>query len=91
MPVKRPVVDRCLADYLERVAGSKGVRFERSYTPVSLCCPARAMLLGGAWSWHNGVFVQVHVPQRMHFGMKLKTNEKSEWELDEEARENGDE
>ena len=31
------------------------------------------MLLSGAWSWHNGVFVQVHVPQRMHHGMKEGT------------------
>ena len=47
----------------------QGLRFERPYTPVSLCCPARAMLLSGAYSWHNGVFNQVHVAQRMHFGM----------------------
>ena len=48
---------------------AQGVNFGRSYTPVSLCCPARAMLVSGAYSWHNGVFVQVHVPQRMHYGM----------------------
>jgi arylsulfatase A-like enzyme len=51
----------------------QGVTFDRSYTPVSLCCPARAMLVSGAYSWHNGVFVQVHVPQRMQFGMKEGT------------------
>ena len=52
---------------------AQGVRFERSYTPVSLCCPARAMLVSGAYSWHNGVFVQVHVDHRMHYGMKEGT------------------
>lgn len=44
----------------------EGVRFERSYTPVSLCCPARAMLLTGAYGWHNGVFNQIHVPESVH-------------------------
>lgn len=46
-----------------------GVRFERSYTPVSLCCPARAMLASGAYNWHNGVLNQVHVSQRTRWGM----------------------
>lgn len=45
--------------------GNAGVTFERSYTPVSLCCPARAMLLTGAYPWHNGVYHQVHVPMSL--------------------------
>ncbi len=47
----------------------EGITFERSYTPVSLCCPARAMLLSGAYGWHNGVLNQVHVPERTRWGM----------------------
>lgn len=43
----------------------EGIRFDRSYTPVSLCCPARAMLISGAYPWHNGVYHQVHVPQSL--------------------------
>ena len=37
-----------------------GMLFDRAYTPSALCCPARAMLLSGAYHWHNGVFNQVH-------------------------------
>jgi choline-sulfatase len=37
-----------------------GMRFERSYTPSAVCCPARAMILSGAYHWHNGVFNQIH-------------------------------
>ncbi len=45
--------------------GEQGLRFERSYTAVSVCCPSRAMLLSGAYPWHNGVFNQVHVREAM--------------------------
>ncbi|MFC1608424.1 sulfatase-like hydrolase/transferase [Candidatus Latescibacterota bacterium] len=38
----------------------QGMLFNRSYTPCPLCCPARAMLLSGAYHWHNGVFNQIH-------------------------------
>ena len=31
------------------------------------------MLVSGAYSWHNGVLVQVHVDHRMHYGMKEGT------------------
>lgn len=50
---------------LNRLA-AEGLAFERSYTPVSVCCPARAMLATGSYPWHNGVFNQVHVPQSMN-------------------------
>jgi len=55
----------CRTPNMTRLAG-QGLRFERSYTAVSLCCPARAMLLSGAYGWHNGVFNQVHVPESVH-------------------------
>ncbi len=55
----------CRMPNLNRLA-SEGMLFERSYTPVSLCCPARAMLLTGAYPWRNGVFNQVHVPESVH-------------------------
>ena len=38
----------------------EGTLFERSYTPSAVCCPARAMILSGAYHWHNGVFNQIH-------------------------------
>ena len=50
---------------LNRLADG-GMRFERSYTPCPLCCPARAMLLTGAYPWHNGVYHQVHVPMSLN-------------------------
>src|SRR5581483_9771810 len=49
----------CRTPNLNRLA-SGGLQFERSYTPSALCCPARAMILSGAYHWHNGVFNQVH-------------------------------
>ncbi len=55
----------CKTPRMTHFAG-EGLAFERSYTPVSLCCPARAMLLSGAYPWHNGVFNQVHIPESVH-------------------------
>jgi len=48
---KTPNINRLAAD---------GLLFDRSYTPSAVCCPARAMLITGAYHWHNGVFNQVH-------------------------------
>jgi arylsulfatase A-like enzyme len=39
----------------------RGLLFDRAYTPCAICCPARAMLISGAYHWHNGVYNQVHV------------------------------
>jgi len=55
----------CRTPNMTRLA-AEGLRFEHSYTAVSLCCPSRAMLLSGAYPWHNGVFNQVHVPESVH-------------------------
>lgn len=60
-PIRTPNLDRLAAE---------GLVFERSYTPVSVCCPARAMLATGSYPWHNGVFNQVHVPQSMNPDMR---------------------
>jgi arylsulfatase A-like enzyme len=49
----------CRTPHINRLAAG-GVLFERSYTPSAVCCPARAMLISGAYHWHNGVFNQVH-------------------------------
>ena len=54
----------CNTPNVNRLA-SQGIVFDRSYTPVSLCCPARAMLISGAYPWHNGVYHQVHVPMSL--------------------------
>jgi arylsulfatase A-like enzyme len=45
---------------------AEGLCFERAYTPVPICCPARAALLTGAYPWHNGVYHQVHVPMSLN-------------------------
>lgn len=53
---------------LDRLAKS-GMLFERSYTPSAVCCPARAMILSGAYHWHNGVFNQIHSSPSVHRDM----------------------
>jgi arylsulfatase A-like enzyme len=55
----------CRTPNLDRLA-KQGLLFERSYTPSAVCCPARAMLLSGAFHWHNGVYNQVHSPPSVH-------------------------
>ncbi|MFQ6113513.1 MAG: sulfatase-like hydrolase/transferase [bacterium] len=47
----------------------EGILFNRAYTPSAVCCPARAMLLTGAYHWHNGVFNQVHSAPSVHRDM----------------------
>jgi len=47
----------------------QGMLFDRSYTPCAVCCPARAMLLSGAYHWHNGVFNQIHSSPSVHRDM----------------------
>jgi arylsulfatase A-like enzyme len=49
----------CRTPNINRLAEG-GLLFERSYTPSAVCCPARAMLITGAYHWHNGVYNQVH-------------------------------
>lgn len=58
----------CRTPNLNRLAAS-GMIFERSYTPSAVCCPARAMILSGAYHWHNGVYNQVHSPPSVHRDM----------------------
>jgi choline-sulfatase len=58
----------CRTPHLDKLAKS-GLLFERSYTPSAVCCPARAMLLSGAYHWHNGVYNQVHSPPSVHRDM----------------------
>ena len=53
----------CRTPNLNRLAES-GMLFERSYTPSAVCCPARAMILSGAYHWHNGVYNQIHSRHR---------------------------
>ena len=58
----------CRTPNLNRLADS-GMRFERSYTPSAVCCPARAAILSGSYHWHNGVYNQVHSPPSVHRDM----------------------
>ena len=55
----------CRTPHLNKLA-AEGMQFERSYTPSAVCCPARAMILSGAYHWHNGVFNQVHSAPSVH-------------------------
>ena len=50
----------CRMPNVQRIV-DRGLLFNRAYTPSAICCPARAMLLSGAYHWHNGVYNQVHV------------------------------
>ncbi len=58
----------CRTPNLDKLAAG-GISFERSYTPSAVCCPARAMLLSGAYHWHNGVYNQVHSAPSVHRDM----------------------
>ncbi len=59
---------QCRTPNIDRLA-SQGMQFERSYTPSAVCCPARAMLLSGAYHWHNGVYNQIHSSPSVHRDM----------------------
>ena len=58
----------CRTPHLDKLAKA-GLLFERSYTPSAVCCPARAIMLSGAYHWHNGVYNQVHSPPSVHRDM----------------------
>lgn len=58
----------CRTPNLDRLAES-GMLCDRSYTPSAVCCPARAMILSGAYHWHNGVYNQIHSPPSVHRDM----------------------
>jgi arylsulfatase A-like enzyme len=58
----------CRTPNLNRLAEA-GMLFERSYTPSAVCCPARAMMLSGAYHWHNGVYNQIHSSPSVHRDM----------------------
>jgi arylsulfatase A-like enzyme len=48
----------CQTPNIQRLING-GMLFNRSYTPMPVCCPVRAMWMSGAFPWHNGVFTQV--------------------------------
>src|SRR5207244_2893455 len=67
------IYDKCRADALgcygfadaqtpnlDRLAASSGVRFDRAYTPQSLCAPARASMLTGLYPHAHGVTRNVY-------------------------------
>ena len=58
----------CRTPNLNRLIDA-GMLFERSYTPSAVCCPARAMILSGAYHWHNGVYNQIHSAPSVHRDM----------------------
>ena len=58
----------CHTPHMNALAAG-GMLFERSYTPSAVCCPARAMILSGAYHWHNGIFNQIHSSPSVHRDM----------------------
>ncbi len=58
----------CRTPNLNRLAAG-GMLFERAYTPSAVCCPARAIILSGAYHWHNGVYNQIHSSPSVHRDM----------------------
>ncbi len=83
-PARRPNVLHIMADQMQSAAiagrtgcrtprlnalAKQGVLFNRAYTPSAVCCPARAMLISGAYHWHNGVYNQVHSSPSVHRAM----------------------
>lgn len=59
-PARSPHIDRL---------ATGGMRFERPYATVALCCPSRAALISGQYPWHNGILNQIHVPERTRSDM----------------------
>jgi len=59
-PARSPHINRLAAE---------GLRFERPYATVALCCPSRAALISGQYPWHNGILNQIHVPERTRSDM----------------------
>ena len=49
----------CNTPNIQRLV-DEGILFNRSYAPMPVCCPVRAMWMSGAYPWHNGVHTQVH-------------------------------
>jgi len=51
---------------LDRLA-AQGVWFERAYTPIPTCCPARQCLLSGQWAEVHGGYwnYDVFLPPRL--------------------------
>lgn len=58
----------CRTPNLDRLAKG-GQLYERYYSPSAVCCPARAMIVSGAYHWHNGVYNQIHSAPSVHRDM----------------------
>jgi len=59
----------CNTPNINRLA-AEGIRFDRAYATVALCCPSRAALISGQYPFHNGILNQVHVPERTRWDME---------------------
>jgi arylsulfatase A-like enzyme len=62
----------CNTPNINRIA-REGMLFNRSYTTNPLCCPARAMLLTGAYGWHIGIYNQTHSVPSVSRDMRKNT------------------
>ncbi len=49
----------CRTPNIDRIAG-QGMRFDRAYTPIGICSPARASMLTGTYPHRHGVLNNVH-------------------------------
>ncbi len=64
---------QCRMPNANRLA-AQGIRFERSYTPVSLCTPGRTALLTGAFPWHNHMYMEIISPTALVLDMYRGSN-----------------
>jgi arylsulfatase A-like enzyme len=54
----------CRTPALDHLADD-GMRFDRAYTPIGICSPARASLISGKYPHRHGVLNNVHGPDRL--------------------------
>lgn len=70
-PVRTPNIDRIAAE---------GMRFDRAFTPIPLCCPARQALINGRrpetfgalWNYDNGLPIPALAPTEYSWVRELK-------------------
>jgi arylsulfatase A-like enzyme len=62
----------CRTPQLDALA-AQGMRFDRAYTPIGICSPARASLLTGTYPHRHGVLNNVHGPDALQTDLRPGT------------------
>ncbi|HZS13372.1 MAG TPA: sulfatase-like hydrolase/transferase [Candidatus Dormibacteraeota bacterium] len=62
----------CRTPHLDRIA-AQGIRFDRAYTPIGICSPARASMLSGTYPHRHGVLNNVHGPDALQVDLRPGT------------------